>query len=501
MQYSETHRNPAPCSFDDEGLSYLDKRWIEQTTAISVRISATGGYVWFPYSVNGEIIRWKARSIVDKKRQFWTALPEEQKSSWKAPFFNQIEPYDTKYLIITEGEFDCLALIQLGAVNCVSLPNGAAAVEAAIRDNYRYLQKFKEIYIAFDMDEAGKKAAEKAMQMLPPSQVRRISFPAGETEPKDANDWMIDTCAKPDDLARLMLSALRPSCERITPLSDVSSDIFNELDIGCPSGFKKLDAILGGMRKGELTVVSAETGCGKTTFCMNLGVNLLRENKIIWINSFEMHLKTIIRKLASNILNKNFRTRDFEEQEKLEFQLWTIKNKIYLNSTNKGSSIQDLRKDFELAALAYQVDFIILDHLDYIYSANIKKNSLEMLDECIRELHNLALEFNVGIILVAHPRQIQGPVRALTINDLKGSSAIKQYADNIFLLTRLDTLDPTQLNKVKLSVVKNRLFGKQGCVNLDYNFETDTYTEEKIIPDYKLPKYMNMNRGQHDSNY
>jgi len=477
MNISKTQNKPLPGAFDAEGLSYLDQRWLDASEARKLRISAIDGMVWFPYSIDGEIVRWKARSITDKKKQFWTSLPEKEKDDWKAPFFNQVEPYDTKYLIITEGEFDCLALCQLGATNCVSLPNGASSVEATFKNNYRFLQKFDRVYIAFDMDEPGNIAASKAMKMLPVNKYRRIIFPAGETEPKDANHWLIDTAARPEDLANLLFSAVRPKCERLEHMSDADPSLFEEIDFGVSTGWKGLDKILGGVRKGEVTVISAETGCGKTTFCLNLAANLASKNKAIWINSFEMDCKVIYRKLASMILAKNIRVRKFEDSERQSFYQWSLQHNVYVNPKNTGSSIQEIRKDFEIAALAFNIEYIILDHLDYIHSLGQNKSALENIDETVRELHSLAMEFNVGIILVAHPRQIQGPPRPLSINDLKGSSAIKQYADNILLLTRMDTLDPMKINQVNLSVVKNRLLGNQSTVTLYYSSVTDSYSE------------------------
>lgn len=480
MDIQKTQNKPLPGAFDSEGLSYLDQRWLDAPEAKRMRISAIGGMVWFPYAIDGEIVRWKARSITDKKKQFWTALPEGQKEDWKAPFFNQKEPYDTKYLIITEGEFDCMALCQLGATNCVSLPNGSASVEATFRNNYQFLQKFDRVYIAFDMDEPGNLAASKAMKMLPANKYRRIMFPQGEVECKDANDWLINTAAKPDDLANLLFTAVRPRCDRIQHMSDADQSLFDEIDFGVPTQWPSLNRILGGIRKKEVTVISAETGCGKTTFCLNLAAHLAEKKKAVWINSFEMDSKIIYRKLTSVILSKNIRVRKFEDVERQGFYTWALTHDVYVNPKNTGSSIQEIRKDFEIACLAFNVEFVILDHLDYIHSLGDKKTSLENIDETVRELHSLAMEFDVGIILVAHPRQIQGPVRPLSINDLKGSSAIKQYADNILLLTRMDTLDPTQTNQVKLTVVKNRLLGNQASVNLKYNPSTDCYSEEQI---------------------
>ena len=113
-----------------------------------------------------------------------------------------------------------------------------------------------------------------------------------------------------------------------------------------------------------------------------------------------------------------------------------------------------------------------------LQNINNEQEYLKKQKDIALSTEDIAMEFNIGIILVVHPRQIQGEPRELTINDLKGSSAIKQYADNIILLTRMETIDANQVNKVKVKVVKNRLLGIQSFLMLNYLKENDSYCEE-----------------------
>ena len=77
MQNSKTHSLPLPGRFDSEGLTYLDSRLINATAAKEMRISAIGGFVYFPFLQDGEIVAWKCRSIADKKFQFVAYVDEE----------------------------------------------------------------------------------------------------------------------------------------------------------------------------------------------------------------------------------------------------------------------------------------------------------------------------------------------------------------------------------------------------------------------------------------
>ena len=461
---------PRHCVFDEEGLSYLGSRYLNAAVAHQMRISAYGGMVYFPFFRNGEVFGWKVRSIEEKKDQRSINVCEGE--DW--PFFGQETPEDSSYLIITEGEFDAIALKELGAKNVVSLPHGSSSVEKSFKSNYKFLQEFDCIYIAFDSDDAGNKAAEKASKLIPANKFRRIIFPEGC---KDANDWLIKEIPDADDLSRLMLNSKRIHVPDIVPMYEFKDLISKAIPMGESTGFKGLDNIIGGFRCGEVVVISADTGSGKTTFCTNLISNLAKKGSSVWVNSYEMDIRIVARKIFSVACNKNFRLNEFTEQDESNFTFWSLRNKIYLNPISRGHSIKELRNSVEMAVYAYGIKFVFIDHLDYIKSRGESKNVLENIDEAMREIHQIALEFGVCIILVVHPKQVEAG-RELTKNDLKGSSSIKQYADNIIILTRMENIDSSaKKGQVKFNVVKNRLLGKEQFFVMSYNENTDSYSE------------------------
>ncbi len=453
---------------DEAGRLWLADRFLSIPNAESLGVHSSFGEVHFPFVRNGEIVTTKSRSFTDKKKQRF----DERPVGFKMPFWNQRNHPTSDYLIITEGEPDCLAITQLGETNCVSLPNGAQSVEKTFKDNYDYLQQYDKIYICFDMDDAGNKAALKAMEMLSPAKYRRIILPC-----KDANEWIQQDHPQLDDLTILMRNAQRVESDNFLNLVDLENDFFQQIDIGLKTGWGCLDKILGGLRLGELTVITADTGAGKTTFCCNLMYNIARHKQGVWINSYEMHYHSIARKIAGMILRKPMKLEEFDQEARLSFTNWCMNHKIYLNRMTTKTDLKTLRRQVEQASLAYNIKYILLDHLDYIHSAGAKPTTLENIDDAMREIHTLAIEFNVAIILVVHPKQSQDATKEITMSDLKGSSAIKQYADNIIALTRMDRIDPKQKNRVKVRVWKNRLLGSEGEVFLQYMKQFDCYAE------------------------
>ena len=456
----------------EEGREFLTNRFLSIPHAIKAGVCSKNGRIYFLYTLNGEVVRWKSRSLKDKKDQKMSILPFEDQSMFRMPFFSHSKAPPCDYLIITEGELDSIALSQLGASNCVSLPNGVGSVESSFKANYEFLQQFSTIYIAFDMDKPGEEAAKKAMTMISPTKYRRICFPC-----KDANEWLMKN---PEidfsDLEKLMHNARKVEDVSLTNIRDLPEEYFAGIELGVPSGWQKLDYIIGGIRRGEVTVISADTGAGKSTFCINFLKNLVDQGHSIWINSYEMNPQVVFRKIAGIVLKKHMKYQEFSLDDINKFKSWMESKNCYLNTANTVVNIRILRNLFEMASLAYGVKYILLDHLDYIYANGKKQTSLENIDEAVREIHALAMEYKVGVILVVHPKQTS-EAREVSMHDLKGSSAIKQYADNIIVVTRMDRMDINDKLRVKVRVWKNRMCGKEGFFYLRFIPEYDSYTE------------------------
>lgn len=466
-------------SIDAEGRLFLVDRGICVKTAIELGVASESGKIYFPYVFNGQVARYKSRSMADKKDMKFSNLPEHLKESYKTPFWNQSNVPSGDYLVITEGEFDCIALTQLGASNCVSLPNGSGSVVTTFKSQYQYLQKFKEIFICFDMDEAGNKAAEEARKLLPVDTFRRIQL-----KYKDANEWISNEQATFEDFKKLMEKADRIQTDEIILFKNLPRTFYNARSLGVSTGWKDLDGILGGIRVGELTVISADTGAGKTTFCINLLCNLLKNDPSgFWINSWEMDHEVIVRKVANVVLGGQLKYSPFTAKQIADFESWMEKNNALINPKQTKADIVSLRNQVELAVKVYGVKYILLDHLDYISGSINAKDNHERIAEAVIAIHKIALEFKVHIFLIAHPKQSDDKTGVVHMGQLKGSASIKQYADNIFMLHNMQQVDlSVPENRFKIAIPKNRFLGVRGEVTLRYLAEIDGYVDNTLIP-------------------
>jgi replicative DNA helicase len=264
----------------------------------------------------------------------------------------------------------------------------------------------------------------------------------------------------------------------IIPVLDLPLSYRQEIQKGCSTGWKCLDQYMQGLRPGEVTVVTADTGSGKTTFCTQLIVNCAMQGIPVWINSWEMKPETTLRKIASIVLRRPMKLQNFTEYDNEQFDEWASSYSIYVNPNTIGTDINQLAAQL-LKAQDLGVKVVMLDHLDYLVNTK-RENLTEAIDETVKRLHELAFSLNMHFLLICHPRQSMTSNEEIGIHSLKGSSSIKQYADNIIILHRCARTDPqADKSKVKVKIVKNRMFGTEGCTYLFYQPFWDGYVELK----------------------
>lgn len=262
----------------------------------------------------------------------------------------------------------------------------------------------------------------------------------------------------------------------IIPVGELPQGYRDAIDRGYSTGWRNIDGYLQGLRKGEVTVVTADTGAGKTTFCSQLIINCAMQNNPVWVNSWEMKPETTLRKLASVVLRRPMKFQAFTDHENEQFDEWCSRYKVYINPNTIGTDIHSLGHQlYEAKKLG--VEIVMLDHLDYLVKSSSKKVH-EEIDETMKRLHELAYDLSMHFVLICHPRQSGAAGEEVGIHSLKGSSSIKQYADNVITLHRCSRSDPSaDPNKVKIRIAKNRMFGTEGNCYLYYQPLWDGYTE------------------------
>lgn len=218
------------------------------------------------------------------------------------------------------------------------------------------------------------------------------------------------------------------------------------------TGIPSLDKIIDGFEKEDLTIVTAPTGQGKTTFCQSLTKNFAqKEIKCLWF-SYEGSQYNFLEKFG---------------QELPEF---------YLPKKLVRSDISWIEKKILEGIAKYDTRIVFIDHLHFLFDlAGINTNMSLWIGGIMRELKRIAIEYKVSIFLVAHLTKVKFEERP-GLSDIRDSSFITQEADNVLVMWRATEIPQSKeakkekgiifTNQAIVSVEKNRRTGQLGTFKL-----------------------------------
>jgi len=257
---------------------------------------------------------------------------------------------------------------------------------------------------------------------------------------------------------------------------------------GLPTGYSILDYKLnGGWQKGDLIVVGARTGVGKTAIALNFALNAAkRQNTPVLFFSLEMDAERLVGRLismAGNIDGKKVNMHNIKGREDLirvEQACKTLHDlPIYFDDTAMISLI-DLEKKARLFQQRLpELGLIIVDYMQIISVASSKGQSREHeVAKISVALKGLARDLNVPVIALAQlNRAATGgaefkkkttEIKEPEITELRESGQIEQDADVILLLHREGAYSHENDDKpqpAKLLLKKNRN-GEPGEIKL-----------------------------------
>lgn len=460
---------PQVQKIDTEVDKYLKSRGFTAETIKFFKIAQKNGAIAIPYFKQGEVVNVKYRPL-DKKQSMWTEKNAE-------PTLYNRDNITKNELIITEGEYDCMALYQYG-IESVSLPNGANGL-AWIDNEWNWLKTFKTIFLCLDNDIAGIEGAMKISQKLGAWRCKKITLSA-----KDANDCLKNGMSK-DKILQCIVNA-----EDFQPATLVSPTHFQDEVIdyirnpnklhGTPTAWDKLTEKLKGWRLEELTIWSGRNSSGKSTILNQHVISLAADGIKSCIASLEMPPPRYLRWAIMQFLGKAFPT----EQEVRE-TLGLFDTKIYIINTYEEIKPNDLLDIFEYAARRHDVKHFIVDSLMRI--AFQGRDELKEHKAFVSDLLSFVKKFKCHAHLVAHPRKGFKDSDKPGKVDIMGTGHISDLAHNVIMMWRVPEdmkekakLEGKETFDTLMDVQKNREFGIEGNIKLWFDTEAKTFDDEKI---------------------
>lgn len=249
-----------------------------------------------------------------------------------------------------------------------------------------------------------------------------------------------------------------------------------------PSGFPRLDEILGGgfIRSG-LYILGARPAMGKSTFAVNLADNIGGNVRLV---SLEMSPEQLTAKRVARLTGipagKLLRGAVTDE----DWQKIAVANSalseqgVFINS-RYGLTVQQIQL---LAQSVPELRAVIIDYLGLIQPATRGGNTYENISAISRELKLLAISLNVPVICLCQlSRSVESREdKRPRLSDLRDSGAIEQDADAVLFLWRdgRNETPPTDGNPLlaQLDVAKNR-HGATGETQFSFWMRTSTFKE------------------------
>ena len=384
-------------------------------------------------------------------------------------------------LLVTEGEDDALAVAEMlhrrgKNYSVVSIPAGAdqnGVLDKKVKQNYDFLTRFDRVILCFDNDAPGQATAKAMADWLAPSTTVKL---AQIPEPfKDAGDMLVAN--KVDEFWKVLTDSREYSPEGIMTGADIDlAKLKNSPEKGYLTPYSGLDDKLKGFRKGELTLLTAGSGIGKSTIARELGYHFVKEHKLRVANIYleEPMEKTALGYVAldNNVpLSKLWmdRTAIPEPQFDESFANLVDNGRNFFFHHFGSLDNETLMSKFRYYANAMDVDFIFLDHISMVISGQDGDNERKTIDLLMTDLAKFCNETGVGVIAVVHLKRknTSGKDKSLneggqvSLTDLRGSGGLEQLSWSVVALER-NQQDAEESNFSTVRVLKNRIFGFTG---------------------------------------
>ncbi|WP_417623160.1 DnaB-like helicase C-terminal domain-containing protein [Parasphingorhabdus sp.] len=386
-----------------------------------------------------------------------------------------------KRVVITEGEIDAMSVSQLQGLKwpVVSLPTGAPNARKALQNAFEWLDKFDEIILMFDNDEAGREAVEKCSTLRFKSGKLKVA----KLPLKDANEMLL--AGRGSEVIDAIFGAKAHRPDGIVAGSDLW-DTVNQQDeeYTLPLPFNALGNMSLGVRLGELWTFTAGSGIGKSAIVREIAYNFVVEDETVGMIMLEENVKRTARGLMGLAINKPAHSiwgelTDEEKREGFDATLGT--DRIFLYDHFGSSDIDNIVSKIRYMAVGCDCKVVILDHLSIIVSGTEDGDERRLIDNIMTELKTLAMELNIAILLVSHLKRPQGDKghedgARTSLAQLRGSHAIAQLSD--FVIGAERDQQGEHKNVTTLRVLKNRYTGETGEAGwLQYDPDTGRLAE------------------------
>ena len=444
-----------------KAIEYLESRGISAEVAKRYKITTqtnNENILVFPFYDDQGVLQFvKYRKMNFDKR--FDKNKEWCEAETMPILFGMAQCEDFTRLVITEGQIDSLSLATCGIKNAVSVPTGALGF-TWLANCWDWVNKFQEVVVFGDY-ENGKitliETLEKRLQM----KVKCVR-PEDYLCEKDAND-ILRKYGK-DAIIKAVESAELRDVKYVKRLATVESVNLRDLP-KIKTGIRPLDRVCGGLLRGHVVLLSGKRGEGKSTFMSQLVAEAIEQDNAVFVYSGELPNYHFKNWLDLQIAGSNHICATRNEYNDEEYYLtdgcvkkinaWYYdKAFIFDNSAVSDDEFEGLIKVMVDAICRYDIKLVCIDNLMTAMDSDPNTDIYRQQSAFVKKLEKLAQQYDVAIILVAHPKKTNA---AFDNDTVSGSSDITNAVSFVFNYQRADDGDDCDSY---LMITKNRMNGK-----------------------------------------
>lgn len=246
-----------------------------------------------------------------------------------------------------------------------------------------------------------------------------------------------------------------------------------------PSGLAQMTR---GIRKGEIFLLGARTGKGKSTWARELAYSFCEENLKVGYIALEEDVEDCSIHFASLAMNSRLYLEDDYELD--EEALRVFRDRLYFCNHAGGLKPDALFRKIHQLATGDGCDFIFLDHITLCVGTDGSDDNRSMDDLC-RGLRGAVQDTGCGLVVVSQLRK-RGDDGAfqgwdfIDENQFKGSGSLPQIANTIVAQERSTTEGEEHHTRFRL--IKCRLTGETGIAGFaEFSQETGRMKESGAI--------------------
>lgn len=257
------------------------------------------------------------------------------------------------------------------------------------------------------------------------------------------------------DSAEAAILAIRDGRDNSAPeqLGEIIRRNFDSIEMaqvsgrvaGVSTGFAKLDSMTTGMHRGELWIIAARPGMGKTSFALAMALKGAMQSEPVRTAVFSLEMSKAqlgerslsaqagveMRRLRSGRLTRSEMTAIGTHGPRL------IDVPLYVDDT-AGLNIMQLRAKARRIKSKHGLDLLIVDYLQLMDTVERGRSREREVAEMSRGLKNLAKELEIPVVALSQlSRAVEQRLnKRPQLSDLRESGAIEQDADTVLFIYR-----------------------------------------------------------------